>query len=345
MGALILGIESSCDETSAAVVRKSADSLDLLSDVTARQEEVHERFGGVVPELASRKHLESLLPVVKTALQKAEIKYQDLNAIAVTNKPGLIGSLMIGVNAAKTLGYALGIPVIPINHLEAHLAAVLLEGAKVRFPCLGLIISGGHTSFFQISEGWQNFQGLAHTRDDAAGEAFDKGARILELPYPGGPAMARLAEKGDPKAVHFPRALPAWDDLDFSFSGLKTSLLQYQQKNPNQSLENICASFQEAIVDSLVQKSLRAIEKTKARDFVVAGGVASNQRLRQKLKEALPKDVMLHIPSPKYCTDNGAMIAALGSVHWQQKKFIEGDSLFSLEVSPSTEAKLMRGKQ
>jgi len=345
MSALILGIESSCDETSAAVVRQSGGSLELLSDVTARQEEVHERFGGVVPELASRKHLESLLPVVKMALEKAGAKYQDLNAIAVTNRPGLIGSLMIGVNAARTLAYALEIPVIPINHLEAHLAAVLLEGSKVRFPCLGLIISGGHTSFFQISEDWQKFEGVAHTRDDAAGEAFDKGARILGLPYPGGPAMARLAEKGDPKAVHFPRALPAWDDLDFSFSGLKTSLLQYQQKHPEQTKENICASFQEAIVDSLVQKSLRALERTKAKDFVVAGGVASNQRLRQKLREALPKDIILHIPSPKYCTDNGAMIAALGSVRWKQKNFIAGEALFSLEVSPSTEAKLMRGKQ
>ena len=341
----LLGIESSCDETSAAVVRKEGAELCLLSDITARQEEVHERFGGVVPELASRRHLESLLPVVKTALLKARLEYSQLDAIAVTNRPGLIGSLLVGVNAAKTLCYGLGIPLIPINHLEAHLAAVLLEGAKIKFPCLGLIISGGHTSLYEIQEGWKNFSSQGHTRDDAAGEAFDKGARLLGLPYPGGPVMAKLALEGNAKAVDFPRALPGRDQQDFSFSGLKTSLSTYLAKENPAPLPDICASFQEAIVDALVQKTLLALARTGASDLVVAGGVAANLRLREKLQAALPGRVKLHIPSPKFCTDNGAMIAAMGCVRFEQGDFIQGKDLFSLEASPSTEAKKMRGKQ
>lgn len=341
----VLGIESSCDETSAAVVRLEGESLHLLSDITARQEEVHERFGGVVPELASRRHLESLLPVVKASLEKSGISYSELDAIAVTNRPGLIGSLMVGVNAAKTLCYGLGIPLIPVNHLEAHLSAVLLEGAKVEFPCLGLIISGGHTSLYEIQEGWKGFLPMGHTRDDAAGEAFDKGARLLGLPYPGGPAMAKLAEKGNPKAVDFPRALPGRDQNDFSFSGLKTSLSYYLRDHKEPNLPDLCASFQEAIVDALVQKTLQTVNRTRIRDVVVAGGVASNLRLREKLRQALPPQVRLHIPSPKYCTDNGAMIAALGSIRFRQNEMVAGEELFSVDVSPSTEAKLARGKQ
>lgn len=339
----VLGIESSCDETSAAVVRLEEGKITLLSDVTARQEEVHERFGGVVPELASRKHLESLLPVVQASLAKAALPYSSLSAIAVTNRPGLIGSLMVGVTSAKTLCYGLGIPLIPVNHLEAHLAAVLLDGAEVRFPCLGLIISGGHTSLYEIHEGWKGFVPVGHTRDDAAGEAFDKGARLMGLPYPGGPAMAKLAEGGNREAVDFPRALPGRDQKDFSFSGLKTSLATYLQKNPGPNLPDVCASFQEAIVDALVNKTLQALFRGRYRDLVVAGGVAANQRLREKLRAALPPQVKLHIPSPQFCTDNGAMIAALGSVRFRQ-----GDhttDLAAVEVSPSTEAKLARGKQ
>jgi N6-L-threonylcarbamoyladenine synthase len=341
----LLGIESSCDETSAAVVRQGTDGLSLLSDITARQEEVHERFGGVVPELASRRHLESLLPVIKTALEKAGLGYSQLDAIAVTNRPGLIGSLMVGVNAAKTLAYGLDIPLVPVNHLEAHLSAVLLEGARIQFPCLGLIISGGHTSLYEIQEGWKNFQPQGHTRDDAAGEAFDKGARLMGLPYPGGPAMAKLAAGGNPRAVDFPRALPSRGEKDFSFSGLKTSLSTYLKSEQTAPLPDICASFQEAIVDALVQKTLLALARTGARDLVVAGGVAANLRLREKLTGALPPEVRLHIPSPKFCTDNGAMIAAMGSVRFAQGEFVKGDGLFDLAVSPSTEAKLMRGKQ
>jgi N6-L-threonylcarbamoyladenine synthase len=202
----VLGIESSCDETSASVVRLYGERIELLSDVTARQEEVHLRWGGVVPELASRKHLESLLPCVRKALADAGLGYRDLHAVAVTNRPGLVGSLLIGVNGARAICYAMQLPLVTINHLEAHLAAVLLDGAQVSFPCLGLIISGGHTSLYRVEEGWTGFQPLGHTRDDAAGEAFDKGARLLGLPYPGGPQVARLASAGNPAAIDFPRA-------------------------------------------------------------------------------------------------------------------------------------------
>lgn len=342
----VLGIESSCDETSAAVVRVENDeNLSLLSDITARQEEVHMRFGGVVPELASRRHLESLLPVVRAALSKAKISYGDLDAVACTNKPGLIGSLMIGVNAAKTISYTQGIPLIPINHLEAHLAAVLLQKPKLEFPCLGLIISGGHTSLYEITEGWKGFRPLGHTRDDAAGEAFDKGARLLGLPYPGGPEVAKLADQGNPEAIDFPRALISKNEIDFSFSGLKTSLGTYLKGNPNPSLPDVCASYQEAIVDALVNKTVAAVKKSHFKDLIVAGGVAANKRLREKLEKALPRGVRMHIPPPALCTDNGAMIAALGTVRFQQKEFVEGKELFSLEVSPRTEAKDSRGKQ
>lgn len=340
----VLGIESSCDETSAAVVRLEGEKLVLLSDTTARQEEVHLRWGGVVPELASRKHLESLLPVVKSALHKAGLTYRDLHTVAVTNRPGLIGSLMIGVNGARSLCYGLGLPLITINHLEAHLAAVLLDGAEVEFPCLGLIISGGHTSLYKMHHGWTGFEPLGHTRDDAAGEAFDKGARLLGLPYPGGPQVARLSEQGNPSAIAFPRALPGRDQTDFSFSGLKTAISTYLQQNPNPHLPDVCASFQEAIVDALVRKTVQAVERERFRDLVVAGGVAANQRLRAKLREALPSYTRLHIPSPQFCTDNGAMIAALGAVRFRQKDFIEPGGLFHVGVSPQTEAKLARGK-
>ncbi|RZA08539.1 MAG: tRNA (adenosine(37)-N6)-threonylcarbamoyltransferase complex transferase subunit TsaD [Proteobacteria bacterium] len=341
----VLGIESSCDETSAAVVRLDDGPLALLSDVTARQEEVHERWGGVVPELASRRHLESLLPVVKTALDNAGLTYQQISAIAVTNRPGLIGSLMIGVNGARTLAYGLGIPLIPINHLEAHLAAVLLDGAKIEFPCAGLIISGGHTSLYEIQEGWQGFKPLGHTRDDAAGEAFDKGARLLGLPYPGGPQVSILAEQGNPKAVDFPRALLSRDEKDFSFSGLKTSLSYHLRDNPEANKADVCASYQEAIVDALVTKTVQAMKRGGYRHLVVAGGVAANSRLRTKLRAALPPFIGLHIPRPALCTDNGAMIAALGSVRFAQGNFVAGDALYDVEVSPSTEAKRARGKQ
>ncbi len=341
----LLGIETSCDETSAAVVRLD-DGLTLLSDVTARQEEVHERWGGVVPELASRRHLETLLPVVKESLSRAGVQYGDLGAVAVTSRPGLIGSLIVGVNAAKAIAWAQGIPLIPVNHLEAHLAAVTLEGAVLEWPCLGLIISGGHTSLYEIHDDWREFRPIGHTRDDAAGEAFDKGARLLGLPYPGGPNVARLAAQGNPQAVDFPRALPGRDTLDFSFSGLKTSIHTWLQKHPitEAQMPDVCASLQEAIVDALVAKSVQAVRDRRCRNLVVAGGVAANQRLREKLQSALPEYCRLHVPSPQFCTDNGAMIAAMGAIRFRHGAGLKAEEIFSTPISPRTEAKDARGK-
>ncbi|MCO5142709.1 MAG: tRNA (adenosine(37)-N6)-threonylcarbamoyltransferase complex transferase subunit TsaD [Oligoflexia bacterium] len=341
----ILGIETSCDETSAAVVQFSnLSDIKVLSDVTARQEEIHERFGGIVPELASRRHLESLLPVVRHAIEKSGLKYSDLSAISVTTKPGLIGSLLIGVNGAKTLCYSLNIPLISINHLEAHLSAILLEEPAIELPALGLIVSGGHTSLYKISDSWSKFSALAHTRDDAAGEAFDKGARLLGLPYPGGPQISKLAEDGNPSAIEFPRSLPGKTNIEFSFSGLKTSLSNYLAKNPEPNLSDLSASFQEAIVDSLVEKTKNAIQLTGMKTVVVAGGVAANNRLREKMEARLKGKAKVFFPSMQFCTDNGAMVAAAGVVKFLEKDFISGPDLFHTEVAPKTEARARKGK-
>lgn len=336
----IMGIETSCDESSVAIVD---GDYQLLAEVTAGQEDVHQRFGGIVPELASRKHLESLLPTLKVCLEKAELDYEDISAVAVTNRPGLVGSLMVGVMAAKTISYAMEIPLVPINHLQAHLAAIELT-EKVAFPVLGLIVSGGHTSLYRIEEGWRNFQLLGQTRDDAAGEAFDKGARLLNLGYPGGPLISKLAETGNAHAVDFPRALPQKSTLDFSFSGLKTSLLYYlqkqEQKPEGQHLADVCASYQEAIADALVRKVKQAAATTDFRQVVVAGGVAANRRLREKLKEQLPKNIKLSIPPIQHCTDNGAMIACLGLTRLRQNQFLEAKAVFSVLPSSQSESEM-----
>lgn len=337
MPEIILGIESSCDESSAALVQ---DGRQLLAEVTARQEEVHQRWGGIVPELASRKHTESLLPVVKLALEQAGLDYSDIDAIAVTNRPGLIGSLMVGVNAAKALAYVLDVPVIPVNHLEAHLAAVLLNSdVDLRFPALGLIISGGHTSLYEVNTGFTDLRMIGHTRDDAAGEAFDKAARLLGLPYPGGPEISRLAEGGNPSAVDFPRALPQRSTLDFSFSGLKTSISRYLAEHTAAHKADICASFQEAIADALVAKTALAAAEHGYEDVIVAGGVAANRRIREKLAAALTGLARLHVPAPRFCTDNGAMIAAMGSLLFRKGETVTGAALRALSPAPRTETK------
>ncbi|MEN6466222.1 MAG: tRNA (adenosine(37)-N6)-threonylcarbamoyltransferase complex transferase subunit TsaD [Syntrophaceae bacterium] len=308
---LVLAIESSCDETSAAVVR---DGSILLSNVIASQIDVHSRFGGVVPEIASRKHIESIAPVILEALHDAEVTLGEIEGIAVTRGPGLIGSLLIGLSAAKAISFARGIPYVGVNHLEGHVAAVFLTGQKPEFPFVALVVSGGHTNIYLV-RGFQHFHTIGQTRDDAAGEAFDKAAKLLDIGYPGGVVIDKLAKKGDRGAIAFPRSMK--DSLDFSFSGLKTSLLNYIKKRPSPITENeipdITASFQEAIVDVLVQKTIRAAMNYNIGRIVVCGGVAANSRLREAfLSESQKEGMEVFIPPMRLCTDNAAMIAVVG---------------------------------
>jgi N6-L-threonylcarbamoyladenine synthase len=308
---LVLAIESSCDETSAAVVR---DGSVLLSNVIASQIDVHSRFGGVVPEIASRKHIESIAPVILEALHDANVELGDIEGIAVTRGPGLIGSLLIGLSAAKAISFARGIPYVGVNHLEGHVAAVFLTDRKPEFPFIALVVSGGHTNIYLV-RGFQHFHTVGQTRDDAAGEAFDKAAKLLDIGYPGGVVIDKLAKQGDRGAVAFPRSMK--DSLDFSFSGLKTSLLNYIKKRPSpvseREMPDVVASFQEAIVDVLVRKTIRAAMNYNISRIVVCGGVAANSRLREAfISESQKEGIEVFIPPMKLCTDNAAMIAVVG---------------------------------
>lgn len=311
----ILTLESTCDETAAAVI---GGDLQVLSSVVASQDALHQRFGGVVPEIASRAHVERILPVIDEALQRAGLQPQDLDAVAVAVTPGLAGSLLIGLVAAKTLSLGLGIPLVAINHLQAHIYACRIASGEDVFPCVGLIVSGGHTSLYHC-RGPLDFELLGGTIDDAAGEAFDKVASMLGLPFPGGPALSRIAEKGNKSAHAFPRAfLRDTDRLDFSFSGLKTAV-RYQIAGPGMPLEgspalpeqaaaDLAASFQEAVIDCLVAKSFVAVQQTGAKTLCIGGGVAANRRLRQRLEEESERaGVRLHVPPIQLCTDNAVM--------------------------------------
>ncbi len=311
---LVLGIETSCDETAAAIVE---DGRRVLADVVASQILVHAQYGGVVPEVASRQHVATIVPVIQRTVADAGIALGDLDAIAVTCGPGLVGALLVGVETAKALAFALGKPLVGVNHLAGHLAAVFLgEDAPPPFPHLALLVSGGHTALIRVDEPGKTSL-LGATRDDAAGEAFDKVGKLLGLGYPGGVAIDRLAATGDPRAVELPRALPARDDLDFSFSGLKTAVATRLAKTgvpEGAALADFCASFQAAVVDVLVRKSRRALVREGLDALVVCGGVAANRGLRTALAEAARADGFgLFIPPPKRCTDNAAMIAAEGS--------------------------------
>jgi len=308
---LVLAIESSCDETSAAVVR---DGSIMLSNVIASQIDVHSRFGGVVPEIASRKHIEAIAPVVTESLNIAGVSLDEIEGIAVTRGPGLIGSLLIGLSAAKAISFARKIPFVGVNHLEGHVASIFLTDKKPEFPFIALVVSGGHTNIYLV-RGFQHFHTIGQTRDDAAGEAFDKAAKLLDIGYPGGVVIDRLAKKGERAAIAFPRSMK--DSLDFSFSGLKTSLLNYIKKRPTpireEDVPDIVASFQEAIVDVLVQKTIRAALNYDMRRIVVCGGVAANSRLREAFISESAKDgIEVFIPPMKLCTDNAAMIAVVG---------------------------------
>jgi len=309
----ILGIETSCDETAASAL--SADGT-VLANIIASQHAVHRRFGGVVPELASRAHIESIEVVSAEALQQAGLAWADLTGIAVTQGPGLAGALLVGVNYAKALAYVLNIPMVGVSHLEGHIASAWLQDPAFPLPCVVLVVSGGHTQLY-YKEPNGHCRLLGTTRDDAAGEAFDKGAQLLGLEYPGGPAIDRLALKGNPETIAFPRSYLKKGSLEFSFSGLKTALLYRLQAMPEQSratqAADLAAGYQEAIVAVLVEKSFAAVRSSGARALAVVGGVSANSRLRALLQQrASSESLQLSLPPLAYCTDNAAMIAAAG---------------------------------
>ncbi len=307
---IILGIESSCDETAAAIMENGNR---LLANIVNSQIDIHIPFGGVVPELASRKHLEDIWPVVSVALDQADLSLSDIDALAVTQGPGLIGSLLVGLSFTKALAMVSQIPYVGVDHMVGHLLSVFLGHDKVEFPYIALVASGGHSSIF-LAESPERFTLLGRTRDDAAGEAFDKVAKLLDLPYPGGPIIGKLAANGDPAAIKFPRSWLAPDSLDFSFSGLKTSVANFVHKAKGQlPVAHICASFQEAVVEILAAKAIKAAEMHQVNTIVIAGGVAANLRLRQLLgKLGHAKNLKIAMPPVEFCTDNAAMIALAG---------------------------------
>jgi len=335
----ILALETSCDETSAAVVK---DGNEVLSNVVASQVEFHRKYGGIVPEIASRKHIEVINPIIKEALEKANASFEDIDAVAVTYGPGLVGSLLVGICAAKAIAWSLDKPLIGVNHLEGHIYANFLNSPPlppsldkrggstgsgknrgVSFPFVCLIVSGGHTLLVLVKDHGK-YQTLGHTRDDAAGEAFDKVARFLNLGYPGGPIIDKLAKEGNPRAVDFTR--PMLEGYDFSFSGIKTAVVNLILKTENRKpkTEDLVASFQQAVVDVLVEKTIRAAKEYGGLSIALAGGVAANSLLRNQLQEkAKDEKLKVFIPTLAYCTDNAAMIGAAAFFKYQRKDFSE----------------------
>jgi N6-L-threonylcarbamoyladenine synthase len=317
----VLGLETSCDETAAAVVEVTDAASErprgrTLSDVVHTQSAVHERFGGVVPELASRDHLQRALPIIDEALRRAGCELGDLDGISVTRGPGLVGALLVGVQVGKSLSLASGVPLVGVNHIEGHLLAVLLADDAPAPPWLGLVVSGGHTSLYEVRTLGQ-YRALGHTLDDAAGEAFDKVAKLLGLPYPGGAHIDRLAQGGNPRAFDFPRGLSRRSKAayDFSFSGLKTAVLTWVREHGlPKDLSDLCASFQEAVCDALTLRAVRAARAARLPALVLCGGVAANSRLRAlALERCAEEGIAAYIPPPRLCTDNGAMIAMAGA--------------------------------
>ena len=305
----ILAIESSCDETAAAVVKNGRE---VLSNVISSQIELHKLYGGVVPEIASRKHIEKINPVIREALSDAGMILEDMDAIGVTYGPGLVGALLVGVAAAKAISYAKNIPLVGVHHIEGHISANYIENKELEPPFLGMVVSGGHTHLVLVKD-YGKYEILGRTRDDAAGEAFDKVARAIGLGYPGGPKIDKLAKEGDPKAIAFPRAHIADAPLDFSFSGLKSSVLNYinscEMKHVEINRADVAASFQAAVVDAIVDHTIEAAKMYQIRKVALAGGVASNSALRQAMKERCEKEKLeFFYPSPVLCTDNAAMI-------------------------------------
>ena len=320
----VLGIETSCDETSAAVLEGSGDHVAVRSLVILSQD-VHRIFGGVVPEIASRAHLTAVVPVVRQALEEADVEQRDLDAIAVTNAPGLVGALLVGVSFAKSLAYALGVPVIGVHHMEGHLFATALEHDDAVPPFTALLVSGGHTMLLDV-EAWGRYRLLGRTRDDAAGEAFDKVAKLLGLPYPGGPHVERLAQTGDPKRFRFARPMVRRDQMpgdadyyDFSFSGLKTAVLNAVRSSAEADRASIARGFQDALVDTLVEKTARAAAAFDRQRIVLGGGVACNGALVVAMQERLRgAGGQVYAPTPRLSTDNAAMIARAGLFHLER---------------------------
>ena len=317
---ITLGIETSCDETATAVLRDTT----ILSNIVSSQVQLHEKYGGVVPELASREHLKNLMPVVREALDRASVTVKDIGLIAVTYAPGLIGALLVGVSAAKAMAYSLGIPFIGVHHGEGHILAAHLEYPDLGYPYVALLASGGHTALYHIRE-FGSYRLLGQTRDDAAGEAFDKVAKLMDLPYPGGPVIDKLAQTGDPQAIAFPRGVR--EGFDFSFSGLKTAVrnhvMLFRSKDagldPTMPKQDVAASFQAAVVDTLVEKTLHAVRETGVDKVVVAGGVAANSGLRTEMARGCKeKNITLYLPGMQLCIDNAAMIALAGYLRHQR---------------------------
>lgn len=315
----ILAIESSCDETAAAVVRNGRE---VLSNVISSQIALHTLYGGVVPEIASRKHIEKINQVVEEALSQAGKKLTDMDAVAVTYGPGLVGALLVGVSAAKAISFASGIPLIGVHHIEGHISANYIENPELEPPFVCLVVSGGHTHLVRVND-YGEYEILGKTRDDAAGEAFDKVARAIGLGYPGGPKIDQESKKGNPDAIHFPRAKVNEAEYDFSFSGLKSAVLNYlnacEMKHEEINRADVAASFQKAVIDVLVEHSMNAVRRYKLDKFAIAGGVASNSGLRAALEEACAAEgVRFYRPSPILCTDNAAMIGAAAYYDFQK---------------------------
>lgn len=357
---LILGIETSCDECSAAVVRYQADSIEVLSCETFSQIDIHRPYGGVVPEIASRNHLETINPMIEAALEAAEISPRELDAIAVTNRPGLVGALLVGVSAGKSMAYALGKPVVPVHHLEGHATSIFLNSPdsppvlrnEIPYPMLIAIVSGGHTNLHLVPaapELWPldflKRSLIGRSRDDAAGEAFDKTAKVLGFPYPGGRWIDETAQTGNAEAFDFPRALPQKATLDFSFSGLKTAVAmkaeELRKKGELQErLPDLCASLQEAIVDALFAKIALAVRDNRCKSLAIVGGVAANSRLRSRLDHEWKSLGLLRppiLPEMKYCTDNAAMIAGAGAFRFRQNHALRGLDYLTLNAFASPE--------
>lgn len=325
----ILGIETSCDETAAAVVD---DRVHVRSSIVASQIDLHSSFGGVVPEIAARRHVETIDEVITRALARADTSWGEIDAVAVTCGPGLIGSLLVGVCAAKAIAWQLDLPLLAVNHLEGHVRSAFIEHPGIAFPAVALVVSGGHTSLYLCpAEGV--YRSLARTRDDAAGEAFDKVAKLLGLGYPGGPVIDRIAAGADERAHDFPKAQMKDRSLDFSFSGIKTAVRRAAQlaglerfdgggDESSQPIRDMVASFQKAVVDVLVSRTLRACRAQSVRNVLVTGGVACNSRLRRAFAEAAEReDLAVYFPSPRYTTDNAAMIAAAGFLHLERQRY------------------------